>query len=71
MSSESKPSIEQVYELLSKEMYERAVECGKEISDDYKEVMTELETKYGRAWAYRYGVFYYYYFKVGSEMMIG
>jgi D-ribose pyranose/furanose isomerase RbsD len=71
MNSESKPSVEQVYDLLSKEMYEQAVECGKEISDDAKEVMTELETKYGRAWAYRYGVFYYYYFKVGSEMMIG
>jgi hypothetical protein len=52
-------------------MYEQAVECGREINDDAKEVMTELETRYGRSWAYRYGVFYYYYFKVGSEMMIG
>lgn len=71
MSSELKPSLEQVYVLLSDEMYERAVECGKELNDDPKEVMTALETKYGRAWAYRYGVFYYYYFKLGSEMMIG
>jgi hypothetical protein len=52
-------------------MYEQAVECGKEITDDYREVMVQLETNYGRSWAYRYGVFYYYYFKVGSEMMIG
>ena len=71
MNSALNPSVERVYDLLSKEMYEQAVECGREINDDAKEVMTELETRYGRSWAYRYGVFYYYYFKVGSEMMIG
>jgi len=71
MNSKSKPSVDPVYDLLSKDMYEQAVEYGKELSDDPRKVMTELETKYGRAWAYRYGVFYYYYFKVGSEMMIG
>jgi hypothetical protein len=71
MNSEFKPSIEQVYVLLSNNMLEQAVESGKELSDDPKDVMTELETKFGRSWAYKYGVFYYYYFKVGSEIMIG
>jgi hypothetical protein len=71
MNSEFKPSVEQVYVLLSKNMLEQAVECGKQLSDDPKEVVMELETKYGRLWAYKYSIFYYYYFKVGSEMLIG
>ena len=71
MNSESKPKIEEIYDLLSKNMFEKAVERGREISEDPKEVITELETRYGQIWAWRYSVFYYYYFKVGSEMMIG
>ncbi len=71
MNSESKASIEHIYDLLSKDMLVEAVECGKQISDDPKEVIEELEAKYGRVWAWRYSIFYYYYFKVGSEMLIG
>ena len=71
MNAESKPSIEEVYDLLSKNMFEKAVERGREISEDPKDVITELERRYGQIWAWRYSVFYYYYFKVGSEMMIG
>ncbi len=71
MNSQSKPTIEKIYDLLSKEMFEQAVECGREISDDPKDVITALETKYGRVWAWKYSIFYYYYFKVGSEMLIG
>lgn len=71
MDSEVKPSVERVYDLLSKDMFEQAVECGKQLSDDPKEVIIELETKYGKPWAWKYSIFYYYYFKVGSEMLIG
>jgi len=52
-------------------MLEQAVECGKKLSDDPKEVIKGLETKYGQLWAWKYSVFYYYYFKVGSVMLIG
>jgi hypothetical protein len=71
MNTESKPTIEKIYDLLSNDMLEQAVECGREISDDPKDVITALETKYGRVWAWKYSIFYYYYFKVGSEMLIG
>lgn len=71
MDSEFKPSIERVYDLLSRDMLEQAVECGKKLSDDPKEVITELEERYGRLWAWKYSIFYYYYFKVGSEILIG
>ena len=69
--SESKPSVEGLYVLLSNNMLEQAVAYGKELSDDPKEVIKELETKYGQIWAWKYSIFYYYYYKVGSEMMIG
>ena len=69
--SESKPSVEEVYVSLSNNMLEQAVAYGKELSDDPKEVIKELETKYGQIWAWKYSIFYYYYYKVGSEMMIG
>lgn len=52
-------------------MLEQAVERGREISEDPKGVIEELETKYGTAWAWKYSIFYYYYFKLGSEMLIG
>ena len=71
MNSKFKPSIEDAYVLLSNNMLEQAVEYGKELSDDPKEVIKELETKYGQLWAWKYSIFYYYYCKVGSEMMIG
>ncbi len=71
MNSKFKPSIQDVYVLLSNNMLEQAVECGKELSDDPKEVIKGLETKYGQLWAWKYSIFYHYYFKVGSEMMIG
>jgi len=71
INSEFKPSVEDVYVLLSKDMLEQAVEYGKELSDDPKEVIRELETKYGKLWAWKYSIFYYYYFKVGSKMLIG
>jgi hypothetical protein len=71
MNSEFEPSIERVFDLLSNDMLEQAVECGREISDDPKDVITALETKYGGVWAWKYSIFYYYYFKVGSEMLIG
>jgi hypothetical protein len=66
-----KPSIEDVYALLSNEMLEQAVERGREISEDPKEVIEELRAKYGEVWAWKYSIFYYYYFKLGSEMLIG
>jgi D-ribose pyranose/furanose isomerase RbsD len=71
INSETKPSIEDIYSLLSNEMLEQAAKLGKEISEDPKEVIEELETKYGKVWAWKYSIFYYYYFKLGSEMLIG
>ena len=56
---------------MSNEMFEQAVEYGREISEDPKEVVKELEAKYGEVWAWKYSIFYYYYFKLGSEMLIG
>jgi hypothetical protein len=52
-------------------MLEQAAKLGREISEDPKEVIEELETKYGKVWAWKYSIFYYYYFKLGSEMLIG
>jgi hypothetical protein len=52
-------------------MLEQAVEYGREISEDPKEVVEELEAKYGQVWGWKYSIFYYYYFKVGTEMLIG
>ena len=71
MNPEFKASVEQIYDLLSKDMLVEAVEYGKQLSDDPKEVIAELEARYGRVWAWRYSIFYYYYFKVGTEMLIG
>ncbi|HEX9667443.1 MAG TPA: hypothetical protein VGA95_12930 [Thermodesulfobacteriota bacterium] len=71
INSETKPSVEDVYALLSNEMLEQAVERGREISEDPKEVTEELRAKYGEVWAWKYSIFYYYYFKLGSEMLIG
>jgi D-ribose pyranose/furanose isomerase RbsD len=71
INSETKPSIEDIYSLLSNEMLEQAAKLGREISEDPKEVIEELETKYGKVWAWKYSIFYYYYFKLGSEMLIG
>jgi hypothetical protein len=63
--------IEDVYALLSNEKLEQAVERGREISEDPKEVIEKLGAKYGQVWAWKYSIFYYYYFKLGSEMLIG
>jgi hypothetical protein len=52
-------------------MLEQAVERGREISEDPKGVIDELGAKYGQVWAWKYSIFYYYYFKLGSEMLIG
>lgn len=71
INSESKPTVEDVYALLSNEMLVEAAERGREISEDPKEVIEKLETKYGKVWAWKYSIFYYYYFKLGSEMLIG
>lgn len=56
---------------MSNEMLEQAVERGREISEDPKEVIEKLGAKYGQVWAWKYSIFYYYYFKLGSEMLIG
>lgn len=71
MASTSKPSVEEIHDLMSKEMMVQAVELGKKLNEDHTVVMAELEAKYGRACGYRYGIFYYYHFKIGSEIMIG
>ena len=71
IDSESKPSVEDVYALLSNEKLEQAVQRGREISEDPNEVISELGAKYGQVWAWKYSIFYYYYFKLGSEMLIG
>jgi len=52
-------------------MLVEAVERGREISEDPNDVIEKLETKYGQVWAWKYSIFYYYYFKLGSEMLIG
>lgn len=71
INSQLKASIEDVYALLSNEMLEQAVQRGREISEDPKEVIEELGARYGQVWAWKYSIFYYYYFKLGSEMLIG
>ena len=71
MNSEFRRSIDEIYNLLSRDMLEQAVEYGKKLSDDPRHLINELEINYGRVWGYKYGIFYYFYFKVGSEMLIG